>query len=61
MKLTRRCRAVLEPQQRQPYHGRCDLRVGHEGPHLLERGMDEIRWSTEPIRTPLERVEGPPQ
>lgn len=45
-----RCRARMEPQASQPYHGRCDLRAGHAGPHELERGMDAIRWSTEPLR-----------
>lgn len=47
----RRCRARMEPQTDQPYHGRCDLRASHDGPHVLERGMDEIRWTTEPLRT----------
>jgi hypothetical protein len=47
--LRNRCAARMEPSENQPYHGRCDLRAGHEGHHLLERGMDAIHWSTEPL------------
>lgn len=45
----RRCKARLEPHKAgaEPYHGRCDLPAGHAGPHFLERGHDEVRWSTE--------------
>ena len=43
----KRCPARLEPGKAGPYHGRCDLPAGHARPHFLERGMDEVRWSTE--------------
>lgn len=52
----RRCRAKLEPQPGRSYHGRCDLPAGHDGDHLLERGMDELRWSTALTNTARSRL-----
>lgn len=41
----RRCRArLIREDAIGPYWGRCDLRRGHDGPHCLERGMDEVEW-----------------
>jgi hypothetical protein len=42
----RRCRAVRERRSDGPYHGRCDLKAKHEGPHVLERGLEVVVWST---------------
>jgi hypothetical protein len=38
-----------------PYYGRCDLRRGHDGPHVLERGMEEIEFSILPATADRER------
>lgn len=32
------------------YYGRCDLKRGHDGPHVLERGMDEIVFDISVVR-----------
>jgi len=42
----RRCRARLERGEYhgQNHHGRCDLQRGHEGVHVLERGMEVVRF-----------------
>lgn len=44
-----RCTARRERHRFQNYWGRCDLRRGHDGLHLLERGMDELWWSTDEV------------
>lgn len=43
----KRCKAVRERRDEMPYWGRCDLPQGHSGDHELERGMDEVHWSTD--------------
>lgn len=43
-KIEHRCRAKLPKTEGVPYYGRCDLFQDHDGPHVLERGMDEIRF-----------------
>lgn len=35
-----------------PYHGRCDLARGHEGPHALERGMVVVRFGVTVLTEP---------
>lgn len=44
----RRCSARLSRYENLGgmYWGRCDLHVGHTGPHILERGMVEVKFET---------------
>ncbi len=40
-----RCRARLGRGEYHGHHyGRCDLRRGHAGVHVLERGMEVVRF-----------------
>ena len=43
----RRCRSTLHKVDSPIYHGRCELRRGHDGPHALERGMFALVWTVD--------------
>ena len=41
-----RCIAIRERRAGERYWGRCGLARRHDGLHRLDRGMDEVWWST---------------
>lgn len=54
----RRCKAKLSRYENLGgmYWGRCDLKRGHTGPHILERGMVEVKF--EEVDRPEYLVDG---
>lgn len=58
LKIESRCKAKLPEGEHLNYHGRCDLNRGHDGPHILERGMDKIQFEIRVIKR--ERKPPPP-
>lgn len=60
LRLERRCAARITRRESPTYFGRCDLHAGHDGPHWLERGMDEVKFVIEVV-PPFSPTEPPPR